>query len=114
MSEKLPEIIKGLIKQQIPSPKELRGGLLLSYRDADPGMPMNRLLCYRNGRKPGVTEMRTMVRDLQVVVPEAEIKESDYWTWKSDKGVVYGCYTLSWAPVDGLVQVTLFAEGVRV
>lgn len=49
-----------------------------------------------------------MVRDLAVVVPDAEIKESDYWTWKSGRGVVYGCYTLSWAPPDGLVQAVLF------
>lgn len=110
MSEKLPDIIKGLIKRQIPSPKELRGGLLLSYKDADPGMPLNRLLCYRNGRRPSVTEMRTMVRDLKTVVPEVDITESDYWTWQSDKGLIYGCYTLSWPPVDGLVQRTLFAE----
>ena len=110
MSEKLPDIIKALIKQEIHSPKELRGGLLLSYKDATSDNPANRLLCYRNGRRPSVTEMRTMVRDLKTVVPEADITESDYWTWQNGKGLIYGCYTLSWPPVDGLVQRTLFAE----
>lgn len=110
MSEKLPDIIKGLIRREILSPKELRGGLLLSYKDATPDNPVNRLLCYRNGRRPSVTEMRTMVRDLKTVVPEVEIAESDYWTWQSERGVTYGCYTLSWPPADGLVQATLFKE----
>lgn len=110
MSEKLPDIIKALIRREIPSPKELRGGLILAYKDASVGNPHNRLLCYRNGRRPSVTEMRTMVRDLKVVVPEVDVTESDYWTWQNDRGVIYGCYTLSWPPVDGLVQSTLFKE----
>lgn len=110
MSGKLTGIIRALIRRDIPSPKELEGGLILAYKDAEPRNPVNRLLCYRNGRKPSVTEMRTMVRHLKVVVPEAEIRESDYWTWQSERGVIYGCYTLSWAPVDGLAQAQLFME----
>ncbi len=110
MKATLPDIIRALIRRELASPWELNGGLILAYKDATPDNPFNRLLCYRNGQKPGVTEMRTMVRDLQKVVPDAEIKESDYWTWKNERGLVYGCYTLSWAPVDGLVQAQLFTE----
>lgn len=110
MSEKLTDIIRGLIKSEIPSPKELRRGLILSYRDATPDNPRNRLLCYRNGQKPSPREMQIVVRDLQSVVPDAQIGESGYWTWKSERGLVYGCYTLSWFPPDGFVQATLFQE----
>lgn len=108
MSEKLPDIIRGLIRREITSPHRLRGGLILAYRDATTTEPANRLLCYRNGSRPSVTEMRVMVRELAVAVPDAQISESDYWTWRSGRGVVYGCYTLSWPPPDGQVQAVLF------
>lgn len=111
MSEKLPEIIKQLIKGEMKSPHELRRGLILSYKDAEPSNPRNRLLCYRNGKRPSEQEMKTVVRDLQRVVPDAEIVESDYWTWRNEeRGLIYGCYTLSWFPPDGMVQATLFTE----
>ena len=111
MSEKLTEIIRGLIKGEIPSPRELRRGLILSYKDATPDNPRNRLLCYRNGQKPSPLEMRIVVRDLQSAVPDAEIVESDYWTWRSKTGLIYGCYTLSWFPPDGMVPAALFEVG---
>lgn len=111
MSEKLPEIIRALIKGEMKSPHELRRGLILSYKDATPDNPRNRLLCYRNGQKPSPLEMRIVVRDLQSVVPDAEIVESDYWTWRSKTGLIYGCYTLSWFPPDGMVQAVLFEAG---
>ena len=111
MTTPLPDVIRGLIQGEIPSPKELRGGLILSYKDTETSNPRNRLLCYRNGKRPSEREMKIMVRDLKKVVPDAEIVESEYWTWKSKNGLVYGCYTLSWFPPDGLVQATLFQEG---
>lgn len=110
MSEKLPHTIRQLIKGEIQSPHELRRGLILSYKDATPDNPKNRLLCYRNGKKPSVTEMRTVVRDLQSVVPDVQIEESDYWTWRSERGLIYGCYTLLWFPPGGMVQAELFGQ----
>ena len=53
------------------------------------------------------------MRDLQSVVPDAEIVESDYWTWRSKTGLIYGCYTLSWFPPDGMVQAALFEVGAE-
>lgn len=111
MSEKLPEIIRALIKGEMKSPHELRRGLILSYKDAELSNPRNRLLCYRNGKKPSEREMKTMVRGLQTVVPDAEIVESEYWTWRSERGLIYGCYTLSWFPPDGMVRAGLFEVG---
>ena len=111
MSEKLPEIIRALTRNEMESPHELRRGLILSYRDAEPSNPRNRLLCYRNGKRPSEQEMKIVVRDLQKAVPDAEIVESDYWTWRSKTGLIYGCYTLSWFPPDGMLQATLFTVG---
>ncbi len=105
----LTDIIQSLIRGEIKSPFPLTGGLRLRFKQATTEHP-NRLLCYRNGRRPSVTEMRVMVRELGAVLPAGvEIAQSDYWTWRNEKGVIYGCYTLSWLRPDEFVQVELFA-----
>ncbi len=98
----LRRMIDELIQGKVPR-HELKGGLLLRFAQANDDQP-NRLLCYRPGVKPSLTELGVVRRELEGLLSRP-IRGSDYWQWNR-----YWCFTFSWQPINLAEQRVLFPK----
>ena len=72
MTQRLIDILHNLLHDRGPAAPRLSGGMMMQYRAADEAQGA-RLLCYRVGAFPSETEIATVRRHLEKLLPEGTV-----------------------------------------
>ena len=70
---RLIDILHNLLHGRGPAAPRLSGGMMMQYRAADEADPGARLLCYRVGAFPSETEITTVRRHLEKLLPQGTV-----------------------------------------
>lgn len=98
----LMKILSDLITGRSSENTRLPGGLMMQYRQAGPDNPVNRLLCYRAGTEPSVTEMMVVHQHIERLLPvgTAIQQDSKLVTYQGADGLERRGYVLHWQSIS--------------
>ena len=105
--KKLKNILDDLINGRLAN-GQLSGGLALQYKTADSDHPENRLCAIRVGVPVGATELVTLRRELENILPGVEISLDDQQEIAGRDNTVRFYRVFRWAKNNGPKQLGLF------
>lgn len=102
----LSQILDDLINGRLSSGK-LSGGLSLQFKAADADNPENRLGAIRAGVPVGETELDTLRRELERLLPGVVISLDEEQTMTGQDGLTRHYRVFRWRPKEEAVQMEL-------
>lgn len=73
----LLDILNDLLQERGKKTQELKGGLFLQYKAPETAMADSAIICYRKEKEPSATELKTVCKYLQGLLPQGTELRTD-------------------------------------